>query len=197
MVPPSCSFLRSPLSLHKPGLNNKGMNPVEVSANGNKTHSCNLAWGCDVVSIQPYAHVWSWRGGRQLSSGDQGRGCRVVSGSLCFLTGWGYMGWPSLGVVVNLGTVTLTSSRALWAFVKFFWSLIPCAGVVHIWAPSPMPQHATSRMEVLELQAWAGALWQHSRGIHEKLQGWACGNLGWVCIMVWGTCWEMPPAQLS
>lgn len=49
----SHSFLSSPLSLHKPGLNNKSINPVEVPANGNKPTA--VIWLGVVMwfSIQP------------------------------------------------------------------------------------------------------------------------------------------------
>lgn len=54
---PSCSFLPSPLNLHKPGLNNKQINPVEVSANGNETTA--VIWLRVVMwfFIQPCGHV--------------------------------------------------------------------------------------------------------------------------------------------
>lgn len=57
VLPPSCSFLPSPLSLHKPGLNNKLIDPAEVSANGNKTTA--VIWLGVVMwfSIQPRGHV--------------------------------------------------------------------------------------------------------------------------------------------
>lgn len=58
MLPPSSSFLPSPLSLHKLGLNNKGIYPVEVSANGNKTTAVIWLGVLMWFSIQPRGHVW-------------------------------------------------------------------------------------------------------------------------------------------
>lgn len=67
----ACSFLPSPLSLHKPCLNNRGINPVEVSASGNKTTSCNLSQVCDVV-FHPATWTCVPTGGR---AGEEGENC--------------------------------------------------------------------------------------------------------------------------
>lgn len=197
---PSCSFLPSPLNLRKPGLNNKGINPVEVSANGNKTTA--VIWLRVVLwfSIQPRGHVCpqeaELEGRERTPSGDQGGGYRVVYGSLCFLTGevmwdgraggwlltWGQWQWPPAELCEPYGNFSDPYFPELrWCTHEHKPRATACHkqdGSAGAAGMSRSPQAAFPRQP-------------------QKLQRWACDKLGWVCKMVCRTCWEVPPAQLS
>ena len=86
----TCSFLPSPLSLHKPGLNDRGIDLAEISAHGNKNANCNLARGHDVV-FHPAARTRVPTGGRAGGDGESclwgGLGRRMQGGLFCWL--WG------------------------------------------------------------------------------------------------------------
>lgn len=64
-------LLPSPLSLHKPDLNNRGMDPTEILASGNKNTGYNLARGRYVV-FHPAAWICVPVGGR---AGGDGESC--------------------------------------------------------------------------------------------------------------------------
>lgn len=75
------SFLPSPLSLHKPGLTNRRIDPAEISAKGNKNTSCNLVQGHDMVfhAAARTTEARLERMERAASAGGWGGGCKVVS----------------------------------------------------------------------------------------------------------------------
>lgn len=135
----TCSFLPSPLSLHKPGLTNRRIDPAEISAKGNKNTSCNLVQGHDMVfhaAAQTCVPTGGTAGEDRESCLCRGLGRRMQGGlfccfaGLCFFTGWGYKTWLSLGVAV---TSHLHQICASW------WNLSDphsFAGMAHMWAPT-------------------------------------------------------------